>query len=135
MPVNDPQGQTQFKLPVKAASPGLFRAVRATLGTGRLPDAGTRPRGDRVVVLGPNAAAQLHVTQVDNQPAIYIGDRLYVVVGLLSAVQRQPSLLGSVIIPEGTAQREFGVDCAGIRAGRDAASAPPASSPAGCPSR
>src|SRR5438309_3255418 len=38
VPVNDPQGQTQFQLPVKAASPGLFRDVRATLDTGRLPD-------------------------------------------------------------------------------------------------
>jgi macrolide transport system ATP-binding/permease protein len=113
VPVNDPQGQTQFKVPVKAASPGLFRAVRAKLSTGRLPDAGHSSRADRVVVLGPNVAAQLHVTRVDNQPAIYIGDRLYVVVGLLSSVQRQPSLLGSVVIPEGTAQREFGISAPG----------------------
>ena len=113
VPVNDPQGQTQFQVPVKAASPGLFRAVRARLSTGRLPDAGHSARGDRVVVLGPNVAAQLHVTRVDNQPAIYIGDRLYVVVGLLSTVQRQPSLLGSIVIPEGTAQREFGLTAPG----------------------
>src|SRR5439155_1248273 len=98
VPVNDPQGQTQFQVPVKAASPGLFRAVRARLSTGRLPDAGHSARGDRVVVLGPNVAAQLHVTRVDNQPAIYIGDRLYVVVGLLSTVQRQPSLLGGAAL-------------------------------------
>src|SRR5207253_206421 len=65
VPVNDPQGQTQFQLPVKAASPGLFRAVRATVGSGRLPDAGHSSRADRVVVLGPNSAAQLHVTRVD----------------------------------------------------------------------
>ena len=66
-----------------------------------------------MVVLGPNAAEQLHVTRVDNQPAIYIGDRLYVVVGLLASVERQPSLLGSVVIPEGTAQREFGLTAPG----------------------
>ena len=84
VPVNDPQGQTQFQMPVKAASPGLFDAVRATLATGRLPDVGHSTRADRVVVLGPNAAAQLHVSRVDNQPAIYIGDRLYVVIGILS---------------------------------------------------
>jgi macrolide transport system ATP-binding/permease protein len=113
VPVNDPRGQTQFQLPVKAASPGLYRAVHATLATGRVPDAGHSSRADRVVVLGPNAAARLHVTRVDNQPAIYIGDRLYVVVGILSAVQRQPTLLGAVIIPEGTAQQEFGVAAPG----------------------
>jgi len=107
VPINDPHGQTQFQLPVKAASPDLYRAVRAKLESGRVPDAGNSYRADRVAVLGPNAAAKLHLTRVDNQPAIYIGDRLYVVVGILSTVERQPALLGSVIIPEGTAQREF----------------------------
>jgi macrolide transport system ATP-binding/permease protein len=113
VPVNDPQGQSQFQLPVKAASPGLFRAVRATVGTGRLPDAGHSARADRVALLGANVAAQLHVAEVDNQPAIYIGEQLYVVLGVLSAVDRQPSLLGSVVIPEGTARREFGLTAPG----------------------
>jgi ABC-type antimicrobial peptide transport system permease subunit len=113
VPVNDPQGQTAFQLPVKAASPGLFRAVRATLHIGRLPDSGHSERGDRVAVLGPNTAAQLHITRVDNQPAIYIGDRLFVVVGILEGVGRQPALLSSVIIPEGTAQMEFGITAPG----------------------
>jgi ABC-type antimicrobial peptide transport system permease subunit len=107
VPINDPHGQTQYQLPVKAASPDLYRAVRAKLESGRVPDVGSSFRGDRVAVLGPNAAAKLHLTRVDNQPAIYIGDRLYVVIGILSTVERQPALLGSVIIPEGTAQREF----------------------------
>lgn len=109
VPVSDPQGQTEFQLPVKAASPGLFAAVRATLESGRLPDSGHSARGDRVAVLGPNAADRLHVVGVDNQPAIYIGDHLYVVVGILSGVERQPSLLESVVIPEGTALQEFGL--------------------------
>ncbi len=39
-PVNDPLNQSALKLAVRAASPGLFRAVRAELETGRLPDAG-----------------------------------------------------------------------------------------------
>ena len=112
-PVNDPVTQTQFQLPVKAASPGLFQAVRAVVATGRLPDAGHSDRGDRVAVLGGNAADQLHVTRVDNQPAISIGDRLYVVIGILGAVERQPTLLGSVVIPEGTARRDLGLTAPG----------------------
>jgi macrolide transport system ATP-binding/permease protein len=107
VPVNDPAGQSEFQLPVKAASPGLFRAVRAQVATGRLPDPGHSERADRVAVLGPNVAQQLHIAQVDNQPAVFIGDRSYVVVGILESVGRKPSLLGSVIIPEGTARREF----------------------------
>ncbi len=113
VPVNDPQGQTEFQIPVKAASPGLYRAARSTLATGRYPDVGHSARADRVAVLGATAAARLHLTRVDNQPAIYIGDQLYVVIGILGDAARQPSLLGSVIIPEGTAQQEFGLGAPG----------------------
>lgn len=109
VPVNDPLGQTRVQLPVKAASAGLWRAVRARLATGRFPDAGHSARADRVVVLGRNAAGRLNVDRVDHQPAILLGDRLYLVIGILDSVRRQPSLLGAVIMPEGTAAREFGL--------------------------
>lgn len=107
--VRDPQSQTTFKLSVKAASPGLFAAVRAKLDTGRLPDLGNSLRADRVAVLGPTAALRLGVVSVKHLPAIAIGDRLYLVIGILQGVARQPELLGSVIIPEGTAQHDFGL--------------------------
>ena len=109
VPVIDPLRATEQQLPVRAASPGLFRAVHAVLGSGRVPDAGHSARADRVAVLGRNAAARLNVTRVDRQPAIYLGDRVYVVLGIVSTVGRQSSLLGSVIIPEGTARQDFGV--------------------------
>jgi ABC-type antimicrobial peptide transport system permease subunit len=112
-PVNDPAAQTRFQLPLKAASPGLFRAVRATVSSGRTPDAGHSGRADLVAVLGRNAAEDLGVTRVDNQPAISIGDRLYVVIGIIDSVERQSALLGSVVIPEGTARREFGITVPG----------------------
>jgi ABC-type antimicrobial peptide transport system permease subunit len=113
VPVSDPVAQTEFQLPVKAASPGLFRAVRAHLAGGRLPDAGHSLRADRVAVVGANVAEQLHVTRIGDQPAIFLGDRLYVVVGVLAGVDRQASLLGSVVIPEGTATRDFGLAAPG----------------------
>lgn len=106
-PVNDPQRRTNFKLAVLAASPELFSAVRATLRTGRLLDSGHAGRGDRVVVLGPNAAAQLGVTRVDQLPAISIGDQVFMVIGILGSVERQFDLLSAVILPEGTAQRLY----------------------------
>jgi macrolide transport system ATP-binding/permease protein len=109
VPINDPLAAGAVQLPMKAASPGVFQAVHAELTSGRLFDAGHSRRGDRVVVLGPNAARRLHITRVDQQPAVFVGDRLYAVIGLLSAVRRQTSLLGSVIMPEGTARREFGL--------------------------
>ena len=59
VPINDPLGQTEVQLPVRAASPGLWRAVRAKLIAGRFPDSGHSARGDRVAVLGVNAAQRL----------------------------------------------------------------------------
>jgi putative ABC transport system permease protein len=109
VPVNDPLAAGAVQLPMKAASPGLFRAVHAGLSTGRLFDAGHSLRGDRVLVLGPNAARRLGIARVDEQPAVFVGDRVYAVIGLLSSVRRQPSLLGAAIMPEGTARREFGL--------------------------
>ncbi len=108
-PIHDPQAQTEFQLPISAASPGLFGAVRAELSAGRTFDIGHSLRADRVVLLGKNVAARLNIANVDHQPAIFIGDHPYVVIGIIEQVYRQPSLLGSVLIPEGTARREFGL--------------------------
>jgi hypothetical protein len=92
----------------------LWRAVRARLQTGRFPDAGHSARADRVVVLGPNAARQLNITRVDQQPAVFLGDRLYLVIGILASVERQPSLLGAMIMPEGTAALDYGLRAPGL---------------------
>jgi hypothetical protein len=94
---------------MKAASPGLFGAARARLATGRVFDAGHSQRADRVLVLGPNAAHRLRITRLDQQPAVFLGDRLYSVIGVLAGTRRQASLLGAAIMPEGTARREFGL--------------------------
>ena len=108
-PVQDPGSQTAFKLSVYAASPDLFRAVRAELEMGRLTDPGHSSRADRVAVLGPDAGRRLGIVGLEQLPAISIGDRLYLVVGILRDVGRRPELLGSVIIPEGTARHDFGL--------------------------
>jgi ABC-type lipoprotein release transport system permease subunit len=108
VPINDPLGQTEVQMPVRAASPGLWRAVRAKLVAGRFPDQGHSDRGDHVAVLGVNAAQKLGITNLDQQPAIYVGDRLFQVIGLVGSVERQVSLLGSLTIPNGTARQDFG---------------------------
>ncbi len=108
-PINDPQRRTEFKLGVWAASPDLFTAVRAQLRTGRLLDGGLAARGEHVVVLGPNAAARLGISRVDQLPTISIGDELFTVIGILDRVERQFDLLSAVIVPEGTARRHYGL--------------------------
>jgi macrolide transport system ATP-binding/permease protein len=108
-PVVDPANHTALKLAVRAVSPDLFRAVRAELFAGRLLDGGHSARADRVAVLGPDAARRLGINSLERLPAIYVGDHLYLVIGLLRDVVRRPELLGSVIIPEGTARQHFGL--------------------------
>jgi macrolide transport system ATP-binding/permease protein len=108
-PVSDPLNQGALKLAVRAASPELFRAVRAELVTGRVPDAGHSSRAERVAVLGPDAARRLGVSRIEQLPAISIGDQVYLVIGILRDVARKPELLGAVIIPEGTARQYFGL--------------------------
>ncbi|MCS3895205.1 macrolide transport system ATP-binding/permease protein [Bradyrhizobium japonicum USDA 38] len=108
-PVVDPANQTAIRLAVRAASPDLLRAVRGDLASGRFLDDGHSFRADRVAVLGPDAARRLGIGGVERLPAIYVGDELYLVIGILRDVVRKPELLGSVIIPEGTARRYFGL--------------------------
>ena len=106
-PIRDPQRRTEFKLPVQAASPSLFPAVRANLRQGRLPDEGHSARAERVAVLGPNAAEQLGIAEVGTLPAISIGDEVFLVVGILDSVERKHALLSAVIVPEGIARRLY----------------------------
>lgn len=107
--IRDPLNQSAFRVAVRAASPDAFRAVRAVLETGRVWDAGHSERADRVAVLGSDTAARLGIHDVDRLPAITIGDLVFLVVGVLRDVARKPELLGAVIIPEGTARRDFGL--------------------------
>jgi ABC-type antimicrobial peptide transport system permease subunit len=84
VPVNDPLGQTEFQMTIVAASPGLVDAVRGEVGTGRWFDAGHSDRADAVAVLGIGAAQRLNITRVDQQPAIFIGDTSFAVIGILA---------------------------------------------------
>ena len=68
--------------------------MRADLQTGRTPDVGHSERADRVAVLGPDAARRLGIQNLEQLPAISIGDHLYLVIGILSDVARKPELLG-----------------------------------------
>lgn len=107
VPINDPLGQTEFQIPMIAASPGLLDAVRGHLATGRWFDRGHSERADRVAVLGTGAAQRLNITRVGQQPVVFLGDVSYVVIGIVADVQRQPELLNALIVPEGTARELY----------------------------
>ncbi len=109
VPVIDPLGQTEFQIPVIAVSPGLFDAARAELATGAFFDSGHDDRADPVAILGPGAAGRLNVGRVDNSPSIFLGDETLAVVGILASVERRPELLNAIIVPNGYARSELGL--------------------------
>jgi putative ABC transport system permease protein len=96
-----------YALQVMAGSAGLFEAVRAHLRTGRFFDAGHDSRADRVVVLGKHAAEKLGINRVDSQPAVFIGDQAYTVIGILDGVSGRAELLDGVIMPNGAGKAAY----------------------------
>lgn len=106
-PVSDPTRRTDFDLAVQAASPSAFAAVRARLSTGRFFDGGASERADRVVVLGASAALRLGIVDLNGHSAIRIGDEVFSVAGIIESVSRQHDLMGSVVLPEGTARELY----------------------------
>lgn len=92
---------------VMGASPGALLAARPDLRTGRLFDQFHEDRSERVAVLGRVVAEQLGINRVDSQPAIFIGNRPYIVIGIIDDVARAPELVQSVLLPAATAAADF----------------------------
>lgn len=107
--VQDPSATPVAPPPVVAASADLQRVVNGRIQAGRFFDAGHERRGDRVVVLGARAAEKLGINRVAGQPAVFIEDRAYTVIGILGKVGARDSLLDSVILPITTARNELGL--------------------------
>ncbi len=107
VPVKDPSAAAVATPQVLATTPGMKDAVGAHVSTGRYFDAGHDERGDRIVVLGSRAAQRLGVSRVDSQPSIFIGERSYTVIGIIDEVRRRSDLLDAVILPVGTARKDF----------------------------
>ncbi|QIK62458.1 ABC transporter permease [Leucobacter viscericola] len=105
--VQDPSQVATAPPPVVAASPEIMQAVQGKIQTGRFFDSGHDSRRDRVVVLGKNAAKKLGINRVSGQPAIFVNDRAYTVIGILDKVGTREGLLDSVIVPINTARSEL----------------------------
>ena len=103
-------GDEGYDLAVIAVSPGLFDAVRSVLRTGRFFDDGHDRRRDPVVVLGKHAAERLGINRVDSQPAVFLGDQPYTVIGILDRVSNRSELLDAVIMPNGTARSAYNLE-------------------------
>ena len=94
-------------LAVIAATPGAIDAARAEI-TGRNFDTGHLDRNSHVALIGAAAARQLKIVRVDNQPAVYLNDVPYTLIGIIDDVKRNPDLLLAITIPSSTAVEAWG---------------------------
>ncbi|MFD0262134.1 ABC transporter permease [Kitasatospora indigofera] len=110
--VTSPSPDQVRQLPVVAATPGYLHVLEPTLRSGTLFDAFHDERHLRVAVLGNAAAAQLGVSNLANQPAVFVNGVAYTVIGIIDDVQRAPDALLDVLIPASTARAEYGAPAA-----------------------
>lgn len=94
-------------IPLIAATPGAIAAALPTVAAGTLYNQFHQDRAERVAVIGRVAADQLGITRIDNQPAVFVGDIAYTVIGILDDVDRNPDLLLSIIIPTSTEHHDI----------------------------
>ncbi|MFC4011944.1 ABC transporter permease [Nonomuraea purpurea] len=104
----DPTRVTTQNLSVLATTPGLPEAARGRIVQGRFFDTGHIQRGDRVAVIGDQAAKMLGVTRLDRAPAIFIGKHAYTVIGILGDLRRERNLSTAVLVPP-TVGSQFGL--------------------------
>ncbi len=109
VPFVDPSSTATRTLPVFATSPGLLAAARGSVSAGRYFDQGHMDRGDRVAVLGIDAAAELGISRIENLPGVFIGDDLFTVIGIVDEAVRDPGLLAGVMVPGSVAQERWNV--------------------------
>ncbi|HTH04504.1 MAG TPA: FtsX-like permease family protein, partial [Ilumatobacteraceae bacterium] len=67
-------------------------------------------RGDPVVVIGSDLAADLGINRLEVQPGLYIGDHYFTVIGIVDEALRDRGFLGAAIITSTAASQRFGVD-------------------------
>lgn len=113
VPLNDPAAIPTSAPAIVAVTPGLFEVERANLSQGTPIDHFHNANAERVAVLGESAATALGITRVDNQPAVFLGNTSFTVIGILAATVTQPDLANAVIVPTATARQWLGLATAG----------------------
>jgi putative ABC transport system permease protein len=99
-------------VPVTAATPGLLAAASTRLASGVLFNQFHESTAQNVAILGETAANALGITNLANQPAVFIDGQPFTVIGIVASSQRLPQLDVGVTIPASTALRLWGAPSA-----------------------
>ena len=102
-------GGNALGLPVIAATPGALQASGAQLAAGVLFNEFHQARAQQVAVISQTAAAQLGISNLENQPAIFIQGQAFTVIGILASDPRLPAMNLGVIVPESAAIHLWGL--------------------------
>ncbi|KOV70374.1 ABC transporter [Streptomyces sp. AS58] len=100
---------------VVAASSGVLDAAGPSLSQGRTFERWHDKTSQRVAVIGSGVAAQLGISTVETQPAVFIGNEAFTVIGIIDDVERKADLLLSVVVPRTTAQWLWGAPKEGAK--------------------
>jgi putative ABC transport system permease protein len=103
-----PRGGDAEQLAVVAATPGMLRAARPHLVSGRTFDAFHVEREQPVVLVSDAVAERLRLPPLQTHPVLFVGGVALHVIGVYDAVVRQPELLLSVVVPSSFATRVWG---------------------------
>ncbi len=93
---------------VYAATPGLFTTDGAVFASGSPYNTAASDLKARVAVLGSGAAAELGIDVTAKSPTVVIDGVPFTVIGVISDVDRQASLLRAVVIPTTSAVALWG---------------------------
>jgi putative ABC transport system permease protein len=109
-------GGNELGLPVIAATPGALQASGARLAAGVLFNGFHQARAQSVAVVSQTAAAQLGISTLQNEPAIFVEGQPLTVIGVLASDPRLPAMNIGVIVPESTALKLWGAPRNGVAA-------------------
>lgn len=105
---HDPTAPEGLSYELVAVDPTIIEAIDGSLRTGRFIN-GADVRDQRhVVVLGGEVAEALNVGDVSGRPAVYIGDEVFTVVGVIEDAPRRPSLQQAILMPSSVAGDRYG---------------------------
>ena len=106
-------GGNELGLPVIAATPGALAASGARLEAGVFFNEFHQARAQDVAVVSQTAAAQLGISSLENQPAIFVQGQPFTVIGILASDPRIPAMNLGVVVPESAALKLWGRPHAG----------------------
>jgi putative ABC transport system permease protein len=109
-------GGNELGLPVIAATPGALQASGARLAAGVLFNSFHQARAQAVAVVSQTAAAQLGISTLQNEPAIFVEGQPFTVVGIIASDPRLPAMNIGVVVPESAALKLWGPPRNGVAA-------------------